>query len=277
MLGLSIRPPSAFAPEGLTEVHAWRDESGEVCARAYTGGGHSWIRWIGFAAFRFDASGIVAVPEREVDPGHIADLCRRSIEPLALQALGRETLHASAVRGPSGLVLFCGPCESGKSTLAYALSRRGWPQFADDSVVVDAGERSVRALALPFGVRLRAASSAVLGDPDPHGVLDAPSTRPRPVSTSPVSRIFVLRRVDGASMSADCLDPGAAFVALLAHARSFDSVDASARQRLLEAYLRIAAIVPVHDLAFGAGLDRLDALLDLVESAADLRLEAASA
>lgn len=45
---------------------------------------------------------------------------------------GWPMLHGSAVLGPTGAVLFCGPQEAGKSTMAAAMSERGAPLVGDD-------------------------------------------------------------------------------------------------------------------------------------------------
>ncbi len=269
MLPLVIRPPTAFDPRALTEVHAWRDVSGVVCARGYVGNGQQWICWPGFAAFRFDACGIEAFPARAIDPAHVTDLCRRSVEPLALQALGWEVLHASAVSTPAGLVAFCGECESGKSTLAYTLSRRGYRQFADDSLVMQVDEAGVRGLNLPFGIRLRKEAArffGVVSDRERSSEVAPLVVQPHDeIATEPLSAILVVHRVEGTNPSVTRLSAGSAFVALLPHSRSFNPNDPVRRRRLLEAYLQVAATVAVYELRFSAGLDRIESLLDLVE------------
>ncbi|MGE0705482.1 MAG: hypothetical protein AB7P22_16265, partial [Vicinamibacterales bacterium] len=165
MLDLTIRPGDVpFDEHGLVLVQEWCDNDGIVCARSYVGEGVRWMRWQGSASFRFDDTGAVdAFVERPLDSRAVLDFFHRVVEPLALQALGDETLHASAVSLASGVVGFCGDCESGKSTIAYGLSRRGYRQLADDSLVLQFGHQGVRARELPFGVRLRPQSAAFFG------------------------------------------------------------------------------------------------------------------
>jgi hypothetical protein len=228
------------------------------------------MRWPGFTTFRFDDDGQVdAYPERPLDSSRILDLFHRTVEPLILQALGWETLHASAVVMPGGLVGFCGECESGKSTIAYSLSRRGYRQHADDSGVFRPGPQGIRALDLSFGVRLRPEAVTFFGfapderpfqDIGPIGRRDADR-----ISTEPLSALFVLSRIPAGEPVVDRLTPSAAFRALLPHARCFDAEDAGVRRRLLEHYLELAAVVPVYDLRFAAGLDQLSAVLTCIE------------
>src|SRR4029453_7921721 len=97
------------------------------------------------------------------DAAKIRVPCRRPVVPIALQALGYETLHSSAVRFSSGVVGICGDRYAGKSTLAYSLARRGYAQHADDMLVLDVGKGDVRSIPLPFDVRLRSEASSFWG------------------------------------------------------------------------------------------------------------------
>jgi hypothetical protein len=60
-------------------------------------------------------------------------------------ARGYEALHASAVLTELGVVAVAAPSGTGKSTLARELERRGWPLFADDTVVLGRAGRRVEA------------------------------------------------------------------------------------------------------------------------------------
>src|SRR5262245_30870587 len=120
-----------FSEAGLTETNTWLDLSGAVCAYGYDGPDVRWIRWPGYAAFRFDDRAAIAYPERTIDEADLRAFFQRIVEPLVLQAIGWEALHASAVVGATGVAAFCGDRQAGKSTIAYSLARRGHRQFAD--------------------------------------------------------------------------------------------------------------------------------------------------
>jgi hypothetical protein len=62
--------------------------------------------------------------------------------------------HASAVTlGNKGL-LFCGPSQAGKSTLAYACARRGFQVVSDDVVYLRDGEEGLTVWGKPWHLRL---------------------------------------------------------------------------------------------------------------------------
>src|SRR4051794_25341932 len=73
------------------------------------------------------------------------------VRPNVSFARGYEALHAAAAATDRGVVAIAAASGAGKSTLAIELARRGWPLFADDTVVLGRGEAGVRAHpAAPF-------------------------------------------------------------------------------------------------------------------------------
>ncbi len=273
MLPLVVRQPGAVSipPAGLTLVHEWRDREGVVCAHSYVRAGEWWIAWR-HVAFRFTGTGgVEAYPDARLSDRRVVQFFRRFVEPLVLQALGWETLHASAVSTPGGWAVFCGSSGSGKSTIGYALARAGYAQRADDAVVLQFGRSAVRALILPFDARLRPQSAAFFGHGDAGPPLQhaRPAARPdadRP-STERLAALFVLSRIDEGLPVATPLSASAAFQALLPHARCFDARSDDVRRRVLEHYLELAASVPVFDLRFAGGLDGLPHVLRAIERA----------
>ncbi|MGE4056927.1 MAG: hypothetical protein AB7F99_19230, partial [Vicinamibacterales bacterium] len=203
-----------------------------------------------------------------LDSRAVLDFFHRVVEPLALQALGDETLHASAVSLASGVVGFCGDCESGKSTIAYGLSRRGYRQLADDSLVLQFGHQGVRARELPFGVRLRPQSAAFFGVGSGATQIRATgASAAATVSTQPLSALFILSRTSAGQPVAEQLPALAAYQALLPFARCFDAKDREVRRRVLQHYLELVAVIPVFTLKYASGLESLPAVFDCVERA----------
>ena len=247
-----------------TAIQMWQDLDDRIFAYGYAGDGCWTMEWPGHATFRFGPSIGEGVVRATRPPGvtlsQVEDTFRRSVMPLALQASGYETLHASAVSTGAGVVAFCGERGAGKSTMAYALARRGFEQFADDTVVLSVRPGGVDALPLPVAPRLREASARFFGVTTEHSPL-----RSRSFAPLPLVAVCALSPSHGAPAPViETLEGTAAFKALLAHAHCFDPQAPSQRERLLRNYLDLSAHVPVHAVRYAPGLERLDSLLDVL-------------
>ena len=294
--GESEPDPSAQAWDAQpvqVPVNIWADESGEVFARGYISGPLRWVDWRGLGRFTFQPGSTVVHVRAcaNASPQALRGTFDRVIQPVILQALGWQALHASGVIGPSGAVLFCGMGRSGKSTLAYAAGRRaGYRQFADDAVVIEADGERMRACPLPFATGLRqdadrmlrssgAGPSSLLGPVVPVG-LPEPKTdledqtalrhaEDRKDSFA-VRSVFVLSQDPAApaDVRIDRIAPADAFALLLTHAHCFDEADRTATRPMVETYLAFADHVPVLALTYRPDFAKLDALVDAVLTAA---------
>lgn len=198
----------------------------------------------------------------EVAPGAseelVVDLFHTTVRPLVLQLLGYEALHASSIAWGSRVVAFCGRSGAGKSTVAFAMSRRGHGLWGDDVLVFDAASPSVlHCFQIPFSVRLRDSSRAFfdadgeVGDGGEGGSIDARE----------LAAIVVLDRA-AHEHSVARLEPAAAFPALLPHAFRFTLDDTPRKARTLEHYLEVAARVPVLSARVAPGFDQFPRFLD---------------
>jgi hypothetical protein len=248
--------PVPLSKRSGTEV--WHDAEGRQVGYGHAAEG--WLHLPGVATFSFAPSGVEAVAREDVPIEKIRDAHRRLVLPLALQALGQEVLHASAVDFESGAVAFCAESGTGKSTVAYSLARRGHAPCADDAVAIGPGPAGPELIPLPFALRLRPASAAYFGDDaGPHEVEDQLAGRP-------LAAICVLQRRDEET-GVRRLARSEAFPALLAHAYSFGLNDESRRRRMMEHYLRLASEVPVYSVVLASGLSTLARTLDEIEAA----------
>ncbi|MBA3298338.1 MAG: hypothetical protein H0U19_15540 [Acidobacteria bacterium] len=250
-------------------VQVWRDLADSDCAYGYAGSGWWAVDWLRIGTFLFGPAfgeTVEVVPRRGVSEARIEDVYRRSVLPLVWQARGKETLHASAVTGARGVLAFCGERGAGKSTVAYGFSRRGFEQHADDTLVLTVGTDGVTTLPLPFAPRLRPASAQFFERAPRRGSLSALET----TAPETLAALFILRPSDPPRPSAiSVLAPAEAFRAVLAHAHCFDPSNPVNQRRLLQQYLEIAAHVPIFQVIYRPGLERLDALLDALLAAAD--------
>jgi len=257
------------APTGRL-VNSWRNDQEEPFARAFVDQDRRVIVWpgLGIFSFSFDSRDVSVWPDVAATTDVVRDMFVRVIQPIILQAMGWQTLHASAVAGTTGAIVFCGVGHSGKSTLAYAAGRQaGTTQVADDAVVMQVGRGSVALLSMPFRPKLRRPSYDHLLEVtgrDPHaataGATDAG------VSASPLKAIFVLRQLSAAPRPARAERLGAAeaFRELLRHAHCFDEQDRAHSRALLEAYLTVVGVVPVYRLDYRPVLADLDELSSTV-------------
>jgi hypothetical protein len=284
MLKLRFAGPTERTPgtpvEGSPGVHVWLNKKGGVVARGFRQGGQYWMAWPRLATYRFDAIDpfVTAFAEPSAPIDIIWDTYRRSVLPMAMQVRGREALHASAVVSRQGVVAFCAASETGKSTLAFGLRRRGFPQWSDDGVVFAAGTSSILSFPLPFEVRLRPGSRELLGGNLPTAIRFTQNTHGEQVHTDPlpIALICLLTR---STRSAEIrhpliapVCPASAFRHMLTHAHEFDPSDEGRRARMMQAYLDLVARVPVYEVTFAPDREQLSLLLDTVVAGLSLEL-----
>jgi len=238
------------------------------------------MNWPHLATYRFSLDrqqDIVAHPDPQASPEIVWDTYRRSVLPMAMQARGCEALHASAVSCAQGVVAFCAVSETGKSSVAYGLARRGFAQWADDAVVLSS-DGATTSVPLPFEVRLRDSANRLFEGSLPRPLRLTRNHRGDQGHEQParVHAICVLERQAGTAMpGVERIEPASAFRTLLTHAHEFDPHDAVRRATMLERYLGIAATVPVYRIAFQPGQGSFSNLLDTLVH--EVALEPASA
>jgi len=257
------------------EVQIWRDHGGSICAYGYTRDDQHWMHVPGVASFSFShhAVEVTAIPHPPLRAQLIRDTYHRSVLPMALQALDLEVLHASAVRTPHGVVALCGFSATGKSTIAFGLGRRGYPVWADDAVAFEASGPCLRAIPLPFEVRLR---------PDPASFFARDQTAASATSAwdhvdqvrekpTPLAAVWALTQDPSLDepVVVERLRPSTALPPVLAQAYCFSLREPARKQRMVKRYLDLIARVPVFEIRFQPGLERLPLVLDAIEGTTD--------
>ena len=261
MLELAIVEEEAVLPDRAEgDVEVWH-EHGQVCAYGYPARGENWLHVPRLATFRFLGADqpVVGIPIASASAVSVRDAFERTALPMALQSLGRQVLHASAVRSPTGVIAFCGESGTGKSTLAYAASRRGNELWADDAVAFDVSADDVVALPLPFRVLLRPESSAFFG-------ADAELRRTEPTASELLAAVAILERRDEHGFGVDVvrLSGADAFRAVLAQGYCYRPTDRDQNARMVEDYLVLAARVPVLSARFEPRFESVEKLLDAI-------------
>lgn len=260
--------PSATDP-GVT---VWCDSKGVLGALSHVQADEHWLHVLGVASFRLDVArhAVEAFPCARVNHETITDEWQSTVWPTLLQIKGSEVLHASAINTASEVVAFCALSDTGKSTLAYALSRRGYGHWADDAVVVDVQPHSVQAAPLPFHARLRPASALHFG----YARSRLRSGRVRreeqhAAAALPLRAICLLEQAeclpDGKAATVERLAAAEALTGVLDHAVYFSLQDPTRKRRMMQQYLRLVLQVPVFRLRFRRGLDLLPQVVQTVE------------
>jgi hypothetical protein len=260
-------PGGEIVPAVPADAQVWRDREGIRRAYGYTLDGRHWIHLPGVAAsfvFSSAGSGVEALVGEGISSELVEDAYRRRVLPFALQAQGRELLHASAVEMPMGAIAFCGASGAGKSTMAAALGDRGNPPVADDALLFEPANEGIRVHQLPFSIRLVSESGGNGSGPKDASILFAEQRPPLPLHA-----VFVLdRSPEVPAPEVERLPRHEAFSLMLYHAHCFSFSDDERRRRMLERYLELSAYVPAFGVRYKPAWDQLAALLDAIEAAA---------
>jgi hypothetical protein len=224
-----VQPALASAP-----YDRWVTPEGEVKAEFHRLPGGFLVRFPGEADFAIDIAARRAEgwPAPDTSPDHFDSLFQHGIAPLVGNYLGGLFLHGSAVTVSGQAIAFLGYSRSGKTTLAGAFAKAGYPFLTEDVIeLVPSGEAY---LLQPKPARLRLfIDSAVwlLGhecaeadDDDKHSLAAGDALPFSPVA-APLTRIYVLGREHQAPLRIAPLHGPAALAQLLPHAFVLDVED----------------------------------------------------
>jgi hypothetical protein len=229
----------------------------------------------GLARFLVRETGeIVIEPLAGTPPEDLAIFAAGPMLGLLLQLRGRIVLQASAVAVAGGAALFCGPTSAGKSTLAAALGRRGYPTICDDLCAIDmTAPGGPRVLADATTLKLWAQAARQLdleaGPPVRAGLRKHHVAPPAgSVVAAPVRAIYVLMEARPPD-TPGIARPNIADLALLVRDAAFrPNVVRSLGQRA--AYLagaaQLANAAGVFTFRRQLGFERMDATLDDLEA-----------
>lgn len=204
------------------------------------------------------ASGRVVV-DSEVDNGELREHRIVSSAVCTLLSMrGDLALHASAIEVGGRAVLFCGPTQRGKSTLARALGEAGHRLLGEDGIAIELGSGEHVAFPGARGVRVRSrdghgrACTDLLPDPG--------SGEPDPCRVASV----VLLEERGAELAVERLEPARALALLTPNL-----VHTGGRAAIGAAFANLATLLGSTP-AFAASLpDDLAALATSVQSLLD--------
>lgn len=248
----------------------WRDVEGRTVAYGYSVFGRRWLRIPGVGAFTFDPQldEIRAVADPGATKVAVIEAYRRAVLPMFQPLRRRQVLHASGVRTSAGVVALCGKSGIGKSTLAYAFALRGYGVWGDDAVCFTATNHGVQTIPLPFDLLLQASTAEFFDSLSETAQIGRPE--PEIETLAPLSAICILRRRIGDPATRRTADIASfssadAFTATLEHAYYSGLSDKDQRRHLVEQYLQLAASTPVFAVTFEHGLERVEAVVEVIE------------
>jgi len=196
--------------------------------------------------------------------------------PFVLRLRGSLSLHACAVALPGGASVFLGESGDGKSTLAAAFAREGFPVLADEVVVLPHGPRPLCLPGLPY-LRLSPASLTALFDgsvwasPGHDGKLllqledlsSGASTVPQPLCS-----IYILARRQaqafGRRVHITPMGPKESLKALLSRDYTAALISPPQMQETLARYAELCQGLPVYRLEYASGFEVLPLVIQAV-------------
>ena len=260
-------------PPRESQAEAWRDHEGMIYAYGQVLGNDHWMHLPGLASFRFSSHGEeVAAAVTGAEPDELVlEAFHRRVLPMAVQVRGREVLHASAIRGPLGVVTFCGVTHSGKSTIAFGLNQRGYSLWADDMVAFEVSDRGAVAVSLPFRPRLRKSAAELFAVDTTVGMIPRYDAAPPGTDTAPLAIVCILRKESAAASAVAIrrLSSADAFATVLDHACCFLPQAAERKRLMVRHYLELVAVTPIFEVCFQPGLANLPVILDEIEQLLD--------
>lgn len=234
MVTLDPRPPRIQAPLPSEPYDRWVTPEGEVKAEFHRLPTGVLVRFPDEVDFEIDLERGVATgwPAPDIMPDHFDSLFRHGVVPLVGNHLGGLFLHGSAVAIGGRAVAFLGLSRSGKTTLAGAFAKAGYPILTEDVIELTRVGEDYWLQPKRTALRLFADSANhLLGhdfsdhDDDDKLSLAGGDALPFSDTAAPLARIYVLGRDHSAALAITALEGTLALTELLPHAFVLDVED----------------------------------------------------
>jgi hypothetical protein len=202
------------------------------------------------------------------DPGVVDHVLLETAIPYALALRGAVLLHASAVATNGEVTAFLGPSGAGKSTMAVAMAkhRSNTAVLSDDCLRLVAEAKSVRALPGHRSIRMWPDSARALVG----GETQVDATGKTRIERDEINvfvdgmlelrTLVLLDRRDIGETSLTTLDPGSAFMAVVAHRFDLDLGQHDYRSDVLERFAPVIACAQTVRLTYRSDLSQLGPL-----------------
>ncbi|WP_086617557.1 hypothetical protein [Erythrobacter tepidarius] len=244
-----IQPALASKP-----YDRWVTPEGEVKAEFHRPPEGFLVRFPGEADFAIDLAARRASgwPAPETTPDHFESLFQHGIVPLVGNYLGGLFLHGSAVAVGDKAIAFLGLSRSGKTTLAGAFAKAGYPFLTEDVIELALSGNAYMLQPKHSRLRLFVDSAAWLLErefPDPEDddkhSLAAGENLPFAETAVPLARIYVLGRDHDAPLAINPFVGPEALAQLLPHAFVLDVEDKPRLRAHFERIGQLSERIPV--------------------------------
>lgn len=261
--------------------HEWRYPDGELWSSFARIDDRYICRFAEIADFHLNLENrsIECRPVPGVPDSTLGHIFLNQIMPIVLSATGdRFVLHASAVSIHQRAVAFLGLTGQGKSTLAGAFCRAGFPLLTDDFLVLEDGTSEPRALPTYGGLRLwddvvpavagvGAQAPAVAHFTDKKRISLRDFALPFCAEALPLDRIYLLESVSAGNDSGVTITPIPRRDAVVEFTRFSFHLDLTAgntRRREFARAARLANTTACYRLTYPRELDQLAAVRQAV-------------
>jgi hypothetical protein len=247
---ISLEPHPARVQSALatTPYDRWVTPDGEVKAEFHRLPKGFLLRFPDEADFAIDLERGLASgwPAPETAPDHFDSLFHHGVVPLVGNHLGGLFLHGSAVAIGGRAVAFLGLSRSGKTTLAGALAKAGYPFLTEDVIDLRYSDGAYWLQPKRSKLRLFVDSAAYLlgceftdaEEDDKHSIAGGDEL-PFSDAPCPLARLYLLGGDSEAALAINPLEGPAALTQLLPHAFLLDVED---KPRLRAHFGRIAEL-----------------------------------
>ena len=260
--------------DGAEWFHQWTSPNGETWLAFARLGPDYLLRFCELADFVVSVEGsyIRCFPKEDTPLETVRHLLLDQVIPLILSRQGKLVLHASAVATPRGAIAFLGATGRGKSTLAAAFARDGFPVLSDDCLPIE--ERNGVLFAKPSysGLRLWPDSVSALfdGDAKLSGVAHYTTKRRLPGESNqlqfcsrpfPLKQAFLLEPIEEVShddpVRITRLPAREAFIEIVKCSYRMDVDDRDRLKEEFETFSRLATLPLFYRLVFPRDLSLL--------------------
>ncbi len=275
MVNFEQQPARPQDPISETPFHYWQTETGEVAAMFYRMPSGYRLRFPHRADFILasDARSVTCFPVPGVSRQMIIAVYQNQVMPLLQSHDGDLILHASTVSIGTAAIGFLGKSGRGKSTLAAAFARAGYPFLSDDGLSLELVGGVYMAKPNRPNMRLWADSNGAVLDGDGPGegseryqktfVNSGPSL-PFEAQSRPLVVLYILGEGHSEGVTEQRLDPARALLELIKHAFILD-VDRNAQvQAQFDQLAKLANAVPCFTLDYPRRYEALPSVIEKV-------------